>query len=452
MRSPPPPFLLRRGARNVPFGLAAVLEPSARLATLLLLAFVALLPFEPLYNAPLIALGALGLLRAASGRARLGSPENRFLCIAFLCIWLPMLASLPDAVNPGESLRKTASVCVYFLAGVYVTGAYTCFRDLDRVMTGVAILCAVWCLHALLPLLSGAGWFAAPYEEGRRLTGLFPVTGRIGYVLASFAPLFFEGVRRASRRWRWSPVLLAPYLAVILLAGSRTAWGALAVAAVGHLWFRFRGPDRPPWNPKRAAAVCAPMVLAAVVAVYARPEGAVRAWAAIEPRVESLAGLWSGDRIRIETAVSFRISVWETAVRMFAAHWLNGVGPRGFRYAYYDYSPAPDYFLMLARFRRPPASPHSTVLEIAASAGVIGLLGYGLLAAGLLGGLRRLDLRSLHFASPYALALIVALFPLNGHLSFHGVLSSGLIWWTIILTASAFAIASRREPEAAPSE
>lgn len=448
----PPPFLPRRGARGVSFGPAAALEPSAGLASLLLLAFVALLPFEPLYNAPLIALGALGLLRAASGRVRLGSPENRFLCIAFLCIWLPMLASLPDAVNPGESIRKTASACVYFFAGVYVTGAYTCFRDLDRVMTGVVIICTVWCLHALAPLLSGAGWLGTPYEEGRRLTGLFPVPGRIGYVLAGFAPLFFEGIRRASGRWRWSPALLAPYLAVILLSGSRTAWGALAVAAVGHLWFVVRRRERPPWNRKRTAAACAAMVLAAAIAVHARPEGAVRAWGAIEPRIESLAGLWSGDRIRIETAVSFRISVWETAARMFSAHWLNGVGPRGFRYAYYDYSPAPDYFLMLARFQRPPAAPHSPVLEIAVSAGVLGLLGYALLAASFLRGLRRLDLDSLGSAYPYALALIVALFPLNGHLSFHGVLSSGLIWWTILLTASAFAAASRREPQAALSE
>ena len=73
----------------------------------------------------------LGLVRLVSRRVRLGSPENRFLCIAFLCIWLPMLASLPDAVNPVESLRKTASLCIYFLAGICVAGAYARFRDLD---------------------------------------------------------------------------------------------------------------------------------------------------------------------------------------------------------------------------------------------------------------------------------------------------------------------------------
>ena len=62
---------------------AIALEPDARIASGLLLAFVALLPAEPLYNAPLIALAILGTIRLIFQRMRLGSPESRFLCIAF---------------------------------------------------------------------------------------------------------------------------------------------------------------------------------------------------------------------------------------------------------------------------------------------------------------------------------------------------------------------------------
>ena len=134
---------------------AIVLEPDARVAGVLLLAFMALLPAEPLYNAPFIALAILGLIRLVSRQVRLGSPENRFLCIAFLCMWLPMLASLPDAVNPAESLRKTASLCLYFLAGVYVVGAYLRFRDLDRIMTGAAAVCIFGALDALWQFQTG---------------------------------------------------------------------------------------------------------------------------------------------------------------------------------------------------------------------------------------------------------------------------------------------------------
>ena len=411
-------------------------EPNAKLASALLLAFVGLLPFEPIYNVPLIALGGLGLLRLACRRARLGSPENRFLCIAFLCIWLPMLASLPDAASPAESIRKTASTCIYFLAGVYVTGAYRCFRDLDRIMWGVAAICLFWCLDALWQLHTGAERFEVLPWEKERLTGLFHVVGRIGYVLVSFAPLVFEAVRRASGRWPWSPILLAPFVLVILLSGSRASWLALAVAAVGYVLYLVRRAHRPRWNPKRIVGVCVAAGLALGIGVFAKPDGAGRAWKAVEPRMEVLTGLWSEDPEKRVLALSYRPVIWETAVNMFRAHWLNGVGPRGFRHAYPEYKPARD------RYFRSVASPHSPVLEIATDTGVLGLLGYVVLAAALLARLRRLEPGPFESACPYVLLPIVALFPFNGHLSFHGVLSTGLIWWTIFMSASAFALAS----------
>ena len=418
-------------------------EPSAKLASVLLLAFVVLLPFEALYNAPLIALGALGLLLVASRQVRLNSPENRFLCIVLLCIWLPMLGSLPDAVNLVESIRKTASFGIYFFAGVYVTAAYTRFRELDTVLVGVAAVCAFWCLDAGWQFLTGSDWFGVPYRDGGRLPGPFDTTGRIGYVLASMAPLYFEFVRRMSRRWPWAPVLLAPFVLVIILSGSRASWGALAVGSVGYLLFLIRWLDRPHRKSKWVAGAYLAMALAAALVVHANPGHSARAWQAIEARLQPLPGLWSGEREQIEVALTYRLSIWETAVDMFSAHWLNGVGPRGFRYAYKEHNPENDYYLMrAARDEHGPNSPHLPVLEIATETGVFGLLGYLTLVTFLFVRLRRLELESFRSAYPYALTLMVALFPFNGHLSFYGVFSSGLIWWMLCLNASAFVIGS----------
>ena len=111
-----------------------------------------------------------------------------------------MLASLPDAVNSAESIRKTASLCIYFLAGIYVVGAYCRFGDLDWLMTGTSAVCLFWTLDALWQFQTGSNWVGMPHDEGERLTGIF-YTGRIGYLLASFAPLVFETVRRSARRW-----------------------------------------------------------------------------------------------------------------------------------------------------------------------------------------------------------------------------------------------------------
>lgn len=427
---------------------AIVTKPDAKLASGLLLAFVALLPAEPLYNAPLIALAILGAFRLVARRVRLGVAENRFLCIAFLCMWLPMLASLPDAVNFGESFRKTSSLLVYFLAGIYVCGAYRRFRDLDWIMMGTFAICIFWALDALWQFQTGADWFGISYEEGDRLTGVFP-TGRIGYLLASFAPFVFETIRRMWQRWWWSPALLVPYLMTIALSGSRTSWVALVIATAGYLLFLVRwchpslSSDRP--KCRSIATVLAATVLAGLLTAYAWPEGKERIWNAVEPRVESLSGLWSGDREQFERAVTWRLSIWMTAVSMWSDHWLNGVGPRGFHHAYNEYNPEEDYFLLHDGSHGAATTPHLQLLEIATETGVIGLLGYMTLAVALFA--RLLSLRGDLFRSayPYALALVVALFPFSGHLGFYGVLSSGVIWWMVIVCASAFVIAAGAE-------
>lgn len=430
------------------------LESDQRIATGLLLAFVLLLPAEPLYNVPLIALGVLGFAQLVSRRARLASPRFRFLCIAFLCMWVPMLASLPDATNFAESFRKTASLCIYFLAGVYAVGAYERFRELGWVVVGVAAICGFWVLDALWQFQTGADWFGFPHSEGAQLTGMF-YTGRIGYLLASFAPLVFEAVRRARQHWRWCPVLILPFLAVIVLSGSRSSWGALAIATTGYLlflacWSDGRSPAPGSQRFKGTVAAFAGLLLAVALTAYAWPSAADRAWKTVQPRLETLSALWGGDREQIEHAVSYRLSIWETALNMWSEHWLNGVGPRGFHHAYREFSPEEDHYLRHDGSYGAAKAPHMQLLEIAAETGLIGLLGYAILVVTLLATLRRLERSSLVSVYPFSLTLMVALFPFSGHLGFYGVLSAGMIWWMVIVNASALAIASRREPTDAP--
>ena len=428
---------------------ANAIQSDVRVATALMVSFVALLPAEPLYNIPIILLALLGALRILFRRVRLGSPENRFLCIAFLCIWLPMLASLPDAVNPAESVRKTLSMCLYFLAGVYVVDAYRRFRDLDWVMMITVGVCMFWALDALWQFHSGVDWFGIAYAEGTRLPGIFH-TGRIGYVLASFAPFMLEVVRRMWRHWWWSPLLLLPYLMTIALAGSRSSWVALAIAIAGYVlyvlfWSESTPSPRRRRTPGRVAGALSTMVLIGVVSAYALPDSTERMWRVVSPRVESLEGLWSGDRSQVERAVTWRLSIWMTAVNMWTDHWLNGVGPRGFHYAYREHNPDEDYYLSNDGSFGAAKSPHMQLLEIATETGVIGLAGYVGLLLALCIRIRALERKSLEDVWPYALTVVVALFPFSGHLGFYGVFSAGMIWWGIALCSSAIAISARSE-------
>ena len=432
------------------------------IATGLLLAFVLLLPAEPQYNAPLLVLAVLGGWRVLSRRTRIGAPENRFLGIAFLCMWLPMLASLPDAVDLDEALRKTASLGIYYFAGLYAIAAYSRarFRDLDRLMVCVAAVCALWCLDAFWQFAFGRDWFGIPFREGDqlrspsdvagRLRGPFNVAGRLGIVLVVFSPLVFEAVRRAARHWPWSPVLLLPFFATILLTGSRASWLALAVAGAGYLLFLLRWPEGPRWNARRTLAAAGAVVLAVVLAAYAWPDRVKSARETVEPRIEHLAGLWSGDREQFELATTCRLTLWRAGVNTWSEHWLNGVGPRGFRHVYDEFRPERDYFRELCAHTGAPASPHLLVLEIAAETGMIGLLGYLILGAVLLARLGALDRGALRSAYPYALVSVVALFPVTGHLGFYALFPTSLIWWVLIVNASAFAIAARKDREGAP--
>ena len=209
----------------------------------------------------------------------------------------------------------------------------------------------------------------------------------------------------------------------------------------------------------RFAGISGALVLAVAITAYAWPNGVERVWKATEHRVESLAGIWSGDRRKFERAVSWRLSIWETAVNMWSTHWLNGVGPLGFRTAYRDYNPERDYFHEHLEetgqshlVATSPRAPHLPLLEIATGTGVIGVLGYVILAVYFVRRLRRLERDAFRSTFPYALALIVALFPLNGHIEFYGLYFVTLIWWTIIVNACAFAVASRQAATAAPAE
>ena len=66
--------------------------------------------------------------------------------------------------------------------------------------------------------------------------------------------------------------------------------------------------------------------------------------------------------------------------------------------------------------------------------------------------LRRLERDAFQSTFPYALALIVALFPLNGHVDFFSLYYVTLIWWTIIVNACAFGVVSRQDATAVTAE
>lgn len=392
---------------------------------LLVVAFVVLLPAEPLFNVPLLVAAAAGLVALVRDRTVVAHPAWRTAALVYACVVVPMVVALPDAVDPGESARKAASFALLPLAAGWL-GVTLGPRGLHRVLVACYLVATAWGLDTVVQLVAGRDVFGFPYDGDGRLTGVFHPQFSLGIVLASLAPLWLEGARRLSAAGRLGTLAwigVPACLAGIALSGSRASWLTLLLALTAFVGHRLlAGEGRALLRPALLAAAVAGLV--AVGGAMVVPGAAERASALVAGRVTSATGLLDADRQRIDAALSYRLSIWETAVDVFRSHAFNGVGPRGFRDVYAEHA-GPDDFWMARDPNRLPTHPHQLALEIAAETGGVGVVGYLALLAVV--GWRALGaLRARCDAGVAAwVAVGLALLPINAHMAFYGnVLSS----------------------------
>ena len=129
---------------------------------------------------------------------------------------------------------------------------------------------------------------------------------------------------------------------------------------------------------------------------------------------------------------------------MFVAHPLNGVGVRGFRYAYPQYAPENDHFVVSGEacgVGEGACHAHQLVLEVLTETGAIGLLLWLAAVAVAWRAWRRAGAAARTRAFPVTLALGVMLFPLNTHLAFYSAWWGLLFAWLLGLWCSALFVA-----------
>ncbi len=406
--------------------MSASVSPSAKIgAGLIVLAF-ALLTTEHLVHYAL-ALLMLGGLAAVLRRPRAAwqDADLRSATLAFLALWLPMLASLPDAVNRAHAAETTFAYLHFWPAALAIVIVMRHAALRRFVFVGVAAVLAFWLGDAMLQLVTGRDLFGHP-PAGNILTGAFYPKQRLGLVLAVATPLYCLAVARLARRWPLAWLLLLPLFLVILLSLKRTAWIMLAVALAGLLWLACA---------RHGGRVCRAM-LALILLLAVVAGGAMALDPALRARFAETAGLVSGEFAAMDRASSYRLTLWRTGWRMFEAHPLNGIGARGYRHAYADYAPPGDFW-----FERGGGQthPHLMLLEVALETGVIGLLGYACFLGLLLARLRR---AADDTQAAWAISALAAAFPLNAHLAFYGSYWSTLMW----LAAAAAMAGAKREP------
>lgn len=400
------------------------------------LAYVALLPLPGpaevvLAAGAIFALVRLWQLRRRGGIAPLLTTEAWALTsLLFLAYWLPQVVAAIDAIDPGKAVGKAAAGLRYLPFMWLVAIAVATAQRRRRTFTGVAVIALLWTLDALLQAAWGssalfwsldqlrhaiAGSSLCPPEEVAalgRVNGVFSECNpKLGQVLAVLAPfvLFLAGARRGV----W--LLLAALCGlVVLLAGARAAWLSYALVLLCSGWAVL--------GRRGILVLAAAAVLGLAVAAALLP--------GIGQRVQDSLGLLSGQAQATDAALAGRGRVWSGALCMIGEHPVNGVGVRGFRHAWAQCDPAPQ--LPPAWGQGPALHAHQLLLEIASETGLLGLV---LWLAGAAAGIRAwlfaapaARARSL----PAAIAIAVALFPLNTHLAVYSAFWGGI---TLLLAA-----------------
>lgn len=390
-----------------------------------------LLTTTTLSLAPIGIMAVLGFWQVARDpRAIWREPACRGLALLFLCLWVPQLVSLIDAVNFARSAKTALSYPAYLFCGLFIVRTLARPGQFARLSLALLCLVAFWCVDAFVQYATGANLFGYLYQEGG-LTGMFHPKIRLGLVVAVLAPIVLEALRRLNKDSPFSWLIIVPLVAVVFLSGRRSAWVILALSLLAYL-----PPVFLTLSTRAKGALLAAVCAASTLAIYAGLKDP-----GLNQRMVLLTGALSS-RHQAEMATSGRASLWDTAYNMFAENRINGVGPRGFRYVYEEHADAGDAFVQEGRFGH---FPHLVFLEIAVETGLIGIVGFVLFYATLLRHWWR-DRRDLN-AVAWRAALLAAAFPFNAHLAFYGSYWGGFLW---LLIACAVAATFPARPPARP--
>ncbi len=387
---------------------------------------LASLPFSRSVELFILIMAVLGVRALIKqGRALAWSGGGRLFSVLFLLFWVPMLSSIPDAVQMDRTLLRAFSYVRFYFAGLFVLHVMAGEAARRRLLKISAFVLLFWLADALVQLVFHRDLFGYRYLPGR-LNALFgEESKRFGYVLAVLSPLLLEFARRYWPRWAQAAVALT-LLIVILLAGSRAAWIMLFVIFCGYFLIYLRDQPRKALRWLGAGVVGG---LAVIVTAYLF-------YSPFTHRMDTSLLVLKGDTESIDTAISLRLPIWEVALKMYADHPINGVGIRGFRHAYPAYALPDDPFVSPGSTTGALHS-HHLWLEVAAEAGSIGLIGL-VAAMGLLVRRWRQSPRAVQrLALPWMLVLAALLFPFNTHVATYSLLMSVLLWLTVALYCAA---------------
>jgi O-antigen ligase len=396
----------------------------------------AMLPFSRSVEIPMALLTFIGLYFGVTEPALRANHAIRQFSVIFLLFFIPMLLALPDAVNLESSAAKTLVAIRYYLAGITVI--FFLRSDVKRVFPWISAILMIWSVDGLIQVYTGTDVFGYHYSGGR-INGMFGGSEdglKLGWAIVIFLPVclvwFID-------RFSWPVTLFLGGIIVyaLVLSGTRSAW-VVAIIEIILLSAYLLYTKKIRWVSMVLVSV---MIVGVVVAGLQSSDR-------LMTRVDRVTAVFDNpDYQTVNRALSHRLPIWGTAIRMIEDNWLNGVGVRGFRYAYTTYAEEGDEFVVHLPEGQDVArvtNAHHLVLEVMAETGVIGLIGLVWICVQVV----RIWLASSAYGRwwslPFAVALVSLLFPFNSLLAFYSSWFAQQFW---LLMALFIAVStSNRDP------
>ena len=399
---------------------------------LILLAIIGFVS-KALYNYPLAIMAIIGFYRfVLSPKSIWEDKILKTFIVLFLCLWVPLLVSFFDAVNPLRSSQTIFPYLRFLFAGLFIIQELSKDDNHFSVFINCIFFIVIfWCIDASIQFFVGFNLLGFPYTTSE-ITGMFYPRNTISHVCAILSPIYFLAIFKNTNKNKWFWLSIIPLFFVVLISGRRAAWLMLALCSFGFLvciYFSSKNKFKIS-NTILLIGLITTCVLTATITLH-QPT---------KERVTITLDLFSSDYEKINAATAVRLPIWRTAYSIFKEHPINGIGPRGFRYIYNEYAEPDDVFV---KVNLPPTQPHLLILEILAETGVIGLVGFLLLIYFLIKSIRYTANSFDGFV--FLVPVVVAIFPFNAHMAFYGSVWSSMIWLLIAFYASTLKLSLSKE-------
>lgn len=382
---------------------------------------IILTPFARAGEMPIIIMAVLGLWKFFHNRDEvLKIKAVKYYSILFLLLWIPMLISAIDAVNFSKSIVSSLQYIRFYFAGIYIFFILRDRRTIDLVVKISSYVLLFWICDGLFQYVVGYDLFGFEKIYGRA-NGIFGKHLKLGLFLGAYLPILYFYIISNFKKMNIALVFVLATLA-ILLAGSRAGWVMLFVGLVGQLIVLYAEYRT---FPKKIALVAFVVITVVISASY-------YALPSFSARVNQSALIFSMDSKLIDQALSTRLPIWETGWEVFKDNYINGIGAKGFRYAYNNYAKDGDIYVN-EEMGIGAYHSHNIIVEIGTETGTIGLVGFMLFCLAFFRVWWISTWQQKFASSPFLLALLAVLFPFNTHFAFYGGAASQVMFWLLAL-------------------